>query len=125
MPPVDAKITQTIPGGGVRNFPDVGFVLSHIGDSLPIKVQVTVESVLNDRSVTLPSDFYDGRRLWNLNPRFVFSGHFHLAEELIPHERPLELRVKLSIIDQYERTHSYLPFGFIYVADGNYWYAEP
>ena len=125
VPPVEPQITQKMPGGGLRTFPDVGFILTHLGDSLPVRVRVIVESVLEDKNVVLPFDHYSGKKLWNLNPRFMFSGHFQMPKELIPGGRPLELRVKLSVIDQYEREHSYLPVGFIYVQDGNYWYAEP
>jgi hypothetical protein len=125
VPPVDSQITQMIPGGELRAFPDVGFLLRHLGDYLPVRVRVIIESVLSDRNVVLPSEHYSGKKLWNLNPRFMFSGHFEMPRDLIPDGKPLELRVKLSIIDQYEREHFYLPTGFIYVPQGNYWYAEP
>lgn len=125
VPPVDSQVTQQIPGGRLRTFPDVGFILRHLGDSLPVRVRVVVESVLGDRNVVLPSEHYSGKKLWNLNPQFMFSGHFEMSKDLIPDGRPLELRVKLSIIDQYEREHFYLPTGFIYVPERNYWYAEP
>ena len=125
VPPVDAQITQKIPGDGTRTFPDVGFVLKHLGDFLPVRVRVIVESVLSDRTVALPSKYYSGEKLWNLNPRFIFSGHFNMPDELIPKDRSLELRVTLAIIDQYQREHRYLPVGFVYVPDRNYWYAEP
>jgi hypothetical protein len=125
VPPIDYQITQEIPGRGKRIFPDVGFVITHLGDSLPVRVRIVVESVLENQNVMLPSDYYSGKKFWNLNPRSSFVGHFEIPEELIPNSRQIELRVKLSIIDQYEREHFYLPSGFVYVPDGNYWYAEP
>ena len=125
VPPVECKITQKIPGGKTRTFPDVGFILSHLGNSLPVRVRVIVESVQENEKIALPSDHYSGKKLWNLNPRFMFFGHFEMPQDLIPNGSPLELRVKLSIIDQYDREHFYLPIGFIYVPKGNYWYAEP
>lgn len=44
VPPVDAQITQSIPGSEdqVRIFPDVGFLLTHHGTSLPFRVRVLV-----------------------------------------------------------------------------------
>lgn len=125
VPPVDRQITQKIPGGGKRKFPDVGFILIHLSDSLPVKVRVVVESVLGEKNYVFPSYHYSGKKLWNLNPRFMFSGHFNMPQDLIPEGNPLELRVKLSIIDQYQREHFHLPVGFIYVSDGDYWHAEP
>jgi len=122
-PPIDAQITQQIPGDGVRAFPDVGFVIRHLGDFLPVRVRVIVKSVVSDKPI--PVDYYSGKKLWNLNPRFMISGHFNVPEELIPNSKPLELRVTLAIFDQYQREHMYLPIGFMYVSDGNYWYAEP
>ncbi|MCZ7673803.1 MAG: HNH endonuclease [Chloroflexi bacterium] len=125
VPPLHYEITQIIPGGYARTFPDVGFVIRHVGDSLQVRVRVIVASLFNGKSETLPSDLYSGKKLWNLNPRLMFSGHFEMPRELIPKDRPLELRVVVSIIDQYEREHPQLPTGFVYVADKNYWYAEP
>ena len=109
----------------MREFPDVGFVLRHLGDSLPVRVRVNVDSVLVGRRVALPSEHYSGKKLWNLNPQFMFSGHFEVTPDLVPDDKPLELRVKLTIIDQYDREHERLPVGFIYQPDGKYWYAEP
>lgn len=128
VPPLRYEITQIIPvdnGQHVRNFPDVGFVIRHAGDSLPVKVRVVVESLMNKQSRVLPSELYSGKKLWNLNPRHMFSGHFEMPSDLIPQEKHLELRVKVSVIDQYEREHPHLPLGFVYVPEGNYWYAEP
>lgn len=127
VPPVEAQITQIIPGSEnvKREFPDVGFILRHLGDSLPVRVRVVVESMIDDRTISLPSDLYSGEKAWNLNPRFMFSGHFNFPESHIPTDNPIELRVVLTIIDQYCREHRMLPVGFVYVSDGNYWYAEP
>lgn len=125
VPPIHYEITQKIPGRGSRTFPDVGFIITHLGDSRPIRVRVVVESVLQTVNVILPYDFYSGKKLWNLNPRLSFSGHFKMPSELIPEDRQLEFRVRISIIDQYEREHFQLATGFVYVPEGNYWYAEP
>lgn len=125
VPPIGYGITQKLSGGGMRTFPNVGFVLSHYGDSFPVRVRVVVKSVLSRGNIAIPSDFYSGKKLWNLNPHSSFSGNFDLPKDLIPKDEQLELRVQVSIIDQYEREHFNLPVGFVYVPEGNFWYAEP
>jgi len=125
VPPLDFQITNKIPGGASRIFPDVGFVITHRGDSLPVRVRVLVESVAKGRSVAHPSHLYNGESLWNLNPRMMFSGHFDMPESLMLPDERLELRVSVSIVDRYDREHHLLPVGFVYVPDGDYWYAEP
>ena len=125
VPPVEVQITQALPSGQSREFPDIGFALTHRGDSLPVRVRVLVESVVQGSRVAIPSDLYGGKNLWNLNPRSAFYGHFELPQWLITTPSRLELRVTISVIDQYERAHQFLPTGFVYVPEGNYWYAEP
>jgi hypothetical protein len=125
IPPIHYRIAQRIPGGDSRTFPDVGFVISHLGDSLPVRVRVVVESVLERGNTVIPKEFYSGKKLWNLNPRSSFWGHFELPSELIPDDKRLELRVTASIIDEYGREHLNLPVGYIYVREKNSWYAEP
>jgi len=127
VPPIHYEITQQLSDKRTRTFPDVGFVISHLGNSLPVRVRVTVESVLPDGNIVLPDNFYSGKKLWSLNPRSSFSGHFNMPENLIPvpEDSQLELRVQISIIDQYEREHSYLPTGYVYAPERNLWYGEP
>lgn len=125
VPPVEAQITQSMLRGASRTFPDVGFVLTHLGDSLPVRVRVVVQSLIGDGKKPLPRGLYSGKKLWNLNPRQAFWGHFEMPHDLIPHDGRLELRVTLSIIDQYAREHALLPTGFVWAPEGKYWYAEP
>jgi hypothetical protein len=127
VPPVDAQITQLIPVSDARKrtFPDVGFLLRHLGTSLPVQVRVLIESVHGATTVPFSSDYYSGRALWNLNPGFQFSGHFNLNDEIEPSDARIELRVTLTVIDQYGREHALLPVSFVWAEDGEYWYAEP
>ena len=126
VPPVHYEVTQALPDGDSRQFPDVGFVLSHFGDSLPVKVRVIIEIVENDgRLNRFSRGHYSGDKLWHLNPRFVVSGHFNIPMEAQSRSDPLKLRVSVSIIDQYDREHFHLRVEYVYVADRNYWYAEP
>lgn len=126
VPPMDYRITQQSLGGGQREFPDVGFVITHVGDSLPVRVRVKAEVVLHDRTVMFDeSGHYSGRKLWHMNPRHSFWGHFTFPQEFISNEDRTELRITVSIIDQYEREHPLLPVGWVYMPDQNAWYAEP
>jgi hypothetical protein len=125
VPPINYHITQTLRDGQSRTFPDVGFIISHLGDSLPIRARILIDAVIQDKKMILPFEHYSGKKLWNLNPRMTFSGHFELPPEFVPESKSLELRVGVSIIDQYEREHFLLPVGYVYVSEGNYWYAEP
>jgi hypothetical protein len=82
VPPVHCAITQQLADGRPRSFPDVGFLITHLGDSLPVQARVTIESVLLNGTVVLPSSpHYSGEKLWNLNPRMNFSGHFKIPNE--------------------------------------------
>jgi len=128
VPPLHCEITQLLPGPikKTREFPNVGFIMRNLSDFLPARVRVRMWSVM-ERGEIKPylSDHYCGKKLWNLNPQQMFSGHFNLEEEFIPKGGPLELRIQLTVIDQYGREHQRLPNGYVYVPDTNYWYAEP
>lgn len=123
VPPVYYEITNYLPPNDKRLFPDVGFNLIHYGDSLPVTVRTVIEVIREGQSPLKIGGHYGGEVLWNLNPRFKYSGHFPLPEEV--HNDPrIRLRVCVRIIDQYGREHSHLPVHFIYVKDGDYWYFD-
>ena len=125
VPPIEYRITQELGGGKKRTFPDVGFKIGNVGDHLPARVLVNIGSVMDDTVIPVLKNARACQKKWNLNPRTVFSGHFQVSEQLIPKRKSLELRVTLTIIDQFDREHKYLPTSFIYEKDGSYWYAEP
>jgi hypothetical protein len=127
VPPIHYEITQSLPGGQTRReFPNVGFIVTHMGNSLPVRVRAKVEAVdSNGQEHKFTGDHYYGEKLWHLNPRFMISGHFNISDDILQKVNPLKLRVSVSIIDQYEREHHHLPIHYIYVSDGNYWYLEP
>lgn len=126
VPPLDYQITQELPGGAQRKFPDVGFVITHLGDSLPVRVRVKAEVVLHDRTVIFDEGgYYSGDKLWHMNPRHSFRGHFTFPQDLISDEDRTELRITVTIIDRYEREHTLLPVGWVYMPNKNAWYAEP
>ncbi|SRR6266699_5657315 len=133
VPPLDYRITQEIRGGPPRQLPDVGFIVAHVGDSLPVRVRVVVNIFLEQENIGPPaSDLYDGESEMNMNPRFVFSGHFQLPERamaVVTQEagwRPtLEARVDVTVSDQYDRAHRLLPYSWVYSRDSRSWYAHP
>ncbi|MBU4373024.1 MAG: hypothetical protein KJ714_00995 [Euryarchaeota archaeon] len=65
---------------------------------------------------------YTGERLWNLNPGV--RGHFPVPSEVVESTESLEIRVSVTVIDQYERKHQLLPLAWVYMRDRN-WYLEP
>lgn len=127
VPPIDYRITQQLRDGAQRPLPSVGFIISHLGDSLPVKARVVVNVFREQLNLGHPTGgkLYDGRHLWNLNPRFAFSGHFELP--LAAREAPgtLEARVTVTVVDQYDREHELLPFSWIYSPDSQSWYPHP
>lgn len=130
VPPIDFQITQRVrtPQGatGERQFPDVGFTLSHLGDSLPVRVFITVQIKLGETSLGFPEvEYYSGEKPWHMNPRRAFFGHFKVPAEAVESDERLEARVVAKVIDCYEREHTLLPVGFVYMREENSWYAEP
>jgi len=127
IPPIFYEITQVLSNEKKREFPDVGFTLKHCGNSLPVKVKTILKIVGNGKNANLidfSSGHYSGDKLWNLNPYFTIFGHFSIPKEHVDNA-PLKIRISTCIIDQYEREHFYLPFEYVYVKEGSYWYAEP
>jgi hypothetical protein len=131
VPPIHFEITQIVrndPRFPPRNLPDVGFNLSHLGDSLPVKVKVEAKTILGGKDLGLIEGkygYYSGKALWNLNPRTLIFGHFNVPEECADSTEDLKIEVRITIIDQYDRDHSYLPQCWTYVRKENYWFLEP
>jgi hypothetical protein len=126
VPPIHFEVTQRIGMGQERrNFPDVGFNITHLGDSHPVKARVEARVKLGDKDLGMLGGHYGGQKLWNLNPRHTFFGHKHIPEEAAKSDERLEIDVTITIIDEYGREHRLLPMGYVYVRDGNYWFGEP
>jgi hypothetical protein len=124
VPPIAYQITQE----EIRQLPDVGFTLNHLGDSLPIKVLVALEIFLANKSLGLAiteNGLYSGKKFLNMNPRSGFQGHFPVPMETVNSRDRLEIRINIKILDQYEREHHLLPVGWVYMRDHNHWFYEP
>ena len=120
VPPLDYRITQE-----GRTFPDVGFVLRHLGDSLPVRVRTKFDIRLDGQSLGSLPGHYAGEKLWRLNPRMAHFGHFLVPEIAASSEKRLEVEVAVTIIDIYDGGHQLLPVGWVYKRDDKSWYFEP
>lgn len=60
-----------------------------------------------------------------MNPRFGVQGRFNVPDEAVKSTERLEIKVKVTVIDQYEREHQLLSIGWVYMRDKNSWYLEP
>ncbi|MBW2019846.1 MAG: HNH endonuclease [Deltaproteobacteria bacterium] len=126
VPPIFYEITQIPPNGQQWKFPKVAFVLTHLGDSLPVKVLVVREIFLGKRSLGVPNGgHYSGKVAWNMNPRMTAVGVIKVPPEAESSTKRLYIRVTATVIDQYEREHKLLPTGWVYNRAGHYWALEP
>lgn len=125
VPPVSYDVTQ-VHGGIRRSFPDIGFTLSHGGNSLPVHVRIALSAKLGKRTLRCKfGPYYDGTKPWRMNPGSNVLGHFRLPTKAQQNKSRLEVEVRASIIDCIDRKHELLPFGFVYDRKAADWYAEP
>jgi len=108
--------------------PAVGFNISHLGDSLPVRAKVEARTILGEKNLGLPkskSGYYSGETFWNLNPRRTIFGWFSIPDKCVDSSETLRIEVRVTIIDQYSREHKLLPESYAYVKESNSWYLEP
>ncbi len=124
IPPIHYEITQNIPGTKARRaFPDVGFVLQHLGAALPVCAKVKAELRADGSSLGSPSGpHYSGAAVWHINPQVSVNGHFTFSRG---HAGKIAVIITVTIIDQYDREHVNLPVAWIYMREANQWYFEP
>lgn len=128
VPPIQFEITQIIRDDPrlQRKMPNVGFNLSHLGNSNPVKAEVEAKIFLGDKPKGfVNSKYYNGERTWHLNPLTKFYGNFNVPSECVKSDKKLRIEVKVTIIDIYSREHELLPVCYTYVRKDNYWYLEP
>ena len=127
VPPIHYEITQDLPNGQKRRLPDVGFNITHLGDSLPVKVLVAAQIFLGNRDLGMLEEkgYYSGKKPWNMNPRLGARAHFKVPQEAVDSTERLEVKVTVTTIDRYERQHQLLPIAWVYMRDHNLWYLEP
>ena len=126
VPPIMFRVTQVIAGGTMkRKLPDIGFNISHLGDSHTVKVRVEARVKLGEKDLGMLKGHYGGEKLWNLNPRFTIFGHVNIPKHAAESDERLEIDITVTIIDEYEREHRLLPMGWVYMRDINSWFTEP
>lgn len=110
-----------------RKFPDVGFVITHLGDTFPVRVTVKITLFQGDKSFKLASGHYNGQYRWNLNPRFSVSGHFGIPQKILKNrDEPLRAKIEICVLDIYGRQHKLLPVGYVHrLGEQDDWYHEP
>jgi hypothetical protein len=105
------------------------FSLHNLGDTYPVRARVVISLSQGGRSYGCPQTggHYDGKFLWNLNPRSGVVGHFDVPESVLQNGTdPLKARVDLTVIDLYDREHTLLPGGYVHTLQpGAEWYFEP
>jgi len=122
VPPVTYQIHQ-----GQRQLPDVGFFISNLGSTYPVRASVCVSLAQGPQLLGTPgTGHYDGTYLWNLNPGSGVNGHFAVPAEVLSNGEPLRARIDVTLIDIYERPHELLPVGYVHrLEQGGDWYFEP
>jgi HNH endonuclease len=125
VPPIDYGPSQQL-ANGQRKLPDVGFTITHHGNSNPVKVLVATHFFLGQKDLGIPdTGHYSGKRPWNLNPGISIMGHFGVPDQATNSKKMLRIEFLVTVIDQYERYHGLLPMSWIYMRDMNGWYLEP
>lgn len=125
VPPIHFEITQNLPNNSQRSFPDIGFNITHFGDFFPVRASVVAKIFLDSKFLGEPGGHYSGKEFWNMNPRLQSRGHFEVPKEAKEKDKRLEIKVYVTIIDQYERYHELLPLGWVYERDKNSWWLNP
>jgi hypothetical protein len=111
--------------------PKVIFRIIPFDRFIPVKVKGIIHVFLDGEDLGPIEDskpYYSGRIIWNLNPGVGFIGNFTLPRK---HEtkysdgKDLQLELRMTIIDTYEREHILLPICFTYAWAEKSWFLEP
>jgi hypothetical protein len=126
VPPIIYGPSQDLLGGGQRKLPQVGFNITHHGDSNPVHVLVSARIFLGNKDLGFPKGgHYSGRKQWNLNPNFVISGFFSVPDKIVNSKERLQVDFIVTIIDKYEWHHTLLPMRWVYTRRTNRWQLVP
>ena len=122
VPPVLLHLTTANTPANPRpgdTLPFVATILTHAGDSLPIRLKVQAKIIFGDdvEEVSDDTGYYTGKAIWNMNPRTTLFGGFGIGEEHVKRaqEEELKIEARITVIDQFEREHKFLPQCWRYV----------
>ena len=122
VPPVQYMLQQ-------RNstLPKVGFHITNLGNTYPVKAKVRVTLAQGNHLLGVPaSGYYDGTYSWNLNPHLGVVGHFDIQGYEKSSMERLRVKIDITLVDIYERPHALLPVGYVLQSGAvNEWYLEP
>jgi hypothetical protein len=70
---------------GNLKLPKVGFQITNLGDTYPVKAKIRITLSQGERTIGAPSTLghYDGSYLWNLNPKFTVNGLFSVPDDVL------------------------------------------
>jgi hypothetical protein len=125
VPSIDFQVTQMLVGGRVREFPDVGFAMRHLGRTLPVKVLLSLNIYRDGGMAYSPGGHYAKEEYWKMNPGLYVQGHFEIPEVVFKNAHTLSAVMNdIEIIDEYNRHHQLLPMKWEYEIEGgkNWWY---
>jgi hypothetical protein len=120
VPPVEYRLSQAN-----QVLPEIGFAFANWGDTYPIRAKVCISFVRGKASFGVTSGHYDGQFQWNFNPRQKFNGHFTVPTAVQVDMNDLRVRIDVTLIDIYDRSHPLLPVGYILKEPALDWYFEP
>jgi hypothetical protein len=106
--------------------------VAHQSDTHPVRIRIKAKVAVGGDEKGLVDDrhgYYDGRIMWNMNPRHVFFGSFNIKKEYAEQasEKELVIEIGVTVIDELGREHQLLSRCWRYVDDGKnqLWNPEP
>jgi hypothetical protein len=124
---VPALLTSVLPAP----LPRVIFKITPSGRFIPVQVKGIIHAFLDGEDLGAIEDskpYYAGRIKWNLNPGVGFVGNFALPQKpgkIYAEGKDLQLELRITVIDPYEREHILLPVCFTYNWTNKNWFLEP
>jgi len=134
VPGILPSVYQRYLGQKIFELPRVGFSIKPVGRFIPVKAIVIIKVFLGGEDLGKISDskpYYGGDIIWNLNPEITINGNFSIPQKCADSKKELQLELRTTVIDPYERKHELLPVCFSYIRpdgtskEGDNWFLEP
>ena len=110
--------------------PKVAVSVNLVGRFIPVKARIIATTYIDGKKIKrkIPpgeKPYYTGKITWNLNPGLTFFGNFTLPIKDINNFTHLQIELRITIIDPYEREHELLPECHTYDRVKKSWFLEP